>query len=118
MKSAEYDEEVRDLIDHEHIYSTNKMTVMKTKLKIRSADHVHPDFQGKEWTLCLEKRRHYGRQSLEFSLEWLELERVKCNQGHWHITGKELRHGHTFSVAWEHVQEIIEWIELGPRGSR
>lgn len=50
---------------------------------------------------------------LSIHAEWNEIKYQRCSLGHDHEIEKKERHWHTVDLAWEHVEQLIEWLQLG-----
>jgi hypothetical protein len=72
----------------------------------------HEDYKGHKTRLTIEKSSCNG-ESLAFELQWNEFTYEKCSLGHTNQKETIERMYKPFHLDWSHVEQLIEWIQLG-----
>ena len=112
-----HDEELdRRLIDLNHgpaLCDLVKASIGKKVITFtRNESHIHADYKGRDERISFSKSSLNG-ESLNFKIEWNEFEIKRCDLGHFHQSRLEKREYKSFSLDWSHVEQLIEWIQLG-----
>jgi len=67
----------------------------------------------KEATLRMEKRVNGSEQYLGIALETTRKVMQRCELGHDHVVKTNKDEWHFFELPWEHIDNFIEWLQLG-----
>lgn len=114
-KELQYEEEMREMsLNHGPAYcdATLARVSKKTLVFMLDKDRMHEDYRGHDTKIQFQKSNNNG-ESLEICVSWNEFKHAKCDMGHTHQIDKKERQYKPFHLDWSHIDQLIEWIQLG-----
>lgn len=113
LESDELDRRLVELNHGKGFMDCDRVRIGKQSLTFyQQLNGKHESYAGNDTRITFKKRNFNGTE-LEFHVEWNEFQYERCSLGHLHQKSKIEREFKTFHIAWEYVEQLIEWLQLG-----